>query len=235
MIKNYFRFNLQLATLKMNFFKLDERTIGIIKSEMTRITGIFVSDYELYQKFCKKSNKLDFSKYVYVLSIPVGKNRNLVKIIATYLKLDFQKQILSNIYFSKPIFFVCDEYSEIANNDDAHFFSLSREYQCINIISIQSYTSLINTFNREYPAKVIIQNLVNKIWFRNDDTYTIGEAIKLIGKESKKYQTTNLGENAKGTYYNPLSRKFKNYASTISKSYSFQEKKNIEWMRIILP
>ena len=69
---------------------------------------------------------------------------------------------------------------------------------------MQSYSSLINTLNNEYSAKVIIQNLVNKIWFRNDDNYTIDEIIKQIGKELKRYEVKNISENGNNTRYNIL-------------------------------
>ncbi len=221
-----FNINSAFSNIKNEFFNLDDRTIGIIKSEITRITSIFSSDKNLYDKFCTKSDTLDFYNNIYVLSINIGENRKLLKTIATYLKLDFQKQILSNIYLKKRVFFICDEYQEIVNVEDANFFSLSREYKCISIVSIQSYTSLLNTLNNENATRVIIQNLVNKIWFRNDDSYTISEIIKQIGKELKDYKTTNYSENAQKTRYNIFRSYFKNYNSAIAKGISFSEKED---------
>lgn len=219
-----FNINAAILNIKNEFLKLDDRTIGIIKSEITRITSIFVSDNLLYKKFCRKSDDIDFYNNIYVLSINIGENRKLLKIIATYLKLDFQKQILSKIYFKKEVFFICDEYQEIANVEDAHFFSLSREYKCINVISMQSYSSLLNTLNNEYATRVIIQNLVNKIWFRNDDLYTVNEIIKQIGKEIKDLKTTNYSENAQNTSFSIMTNHFKNDRSSIAKGISFSEK-----------
>ena len=57
----------------------------------------------------------------------------------------------------------------IVTKTDGDFFSLSREAKCINIVSTQSYSSLKNTLKDDASVKVIIQNLVNKIWFRTDD------------------------------------------------------------------
>lgn len=220
-------FNLRsaISNIKNEFLMLDDRTVGIIKSEITRITSVFVSDKKLYDCFCQKSDELNFYNHIYVVSINIGENQAISKIICTYLKLDFQKQVLSTSFNRKNVFFICDEYQEIANIEDGHFFSLSREYQCINIISMQSYSSLIEKLRNEYAAKIIIQNLVNKIWFRNDDTYTISEVIKQIGKETMRYQTTNVTESPKFTHFNIFSNKFKSYHSSLSKSYSFSEKK----------
>lgn len=219
-----FNINSAISNIQNEYFKLDERTIAIIKSEITRITNVFVSDKLLYDKFCQKSDYIDIYNNIYVLSIDIGKNLKLLKVIATYLKLDFQKQVLSNFFSKKQVFFICDEYQEIANIEDAHFFSISREYKCVNVISMQSYSSLLNSLNNEYSARVIIQNLVNKIWFRNDDVYTINEIIKQIGKEKKDLKTTNFSENARSSRFNILSSKFKNYNTSLAKSISYSEK-----------
>lgn len=224
--KDLFNINSAISNIKNEYFKLDERTISIIKSEITRITSVFVSDKLLYDKFCQKSDNMDIYNNIYVLSIDIGKNQKLLKVIATYLKLDFQKQVLSKFYLNKKIFFICDEYQEIANIEDAHFFSISREYKCINVISMQSYSSLLNSLNNEYSARVIIQNLVNKIWFRNDDVYTINEIIKQIGKEKKDLKTTNFSENARSSRFSIISSNFRNYNSSLSKGISYSEKED---------
>lgn len=221
-----FNINSAISNIKNEFLKLDDRTIGIIKSEITRITGIFASDKRLYKKFCGKNDNIDFYNNIYVLSINIGKDKKLLKVIATYLKLDFQKQILSNFYSKKRVFFICDEYQEIANVEDANFFSISREYKCINVISMQSYSSLLNALNNEYSSRVIIQNLVNKIWFRNDDVYTVNETIKQIGKEIRDIKTTNFSENAQNTRLSITLNKFKSYNSSLTKGISFSEKED---------
>ena len=220
-----FEINSAILNIKNEFLKLDDRTIGIIKSEITRITSVFVSDKNIFNKFCNTKNNVCFNEdNIYVLSLNIGKNRQLSKIISTYLKLDFQSQILSRKVNSNPVFFICDEYQEIVNEQDAAFFSLSREYKCINIVSMQSYTSLINALSNENTAQVIIQNFVNKIWFRNDDSYTISQIIKQLGKEVKKYETLNYSESSQDSKYNFLLRGFKNYKSGLSKSISISDK-----------
>ncbi len=214
-----FEINSSLSNIQNEYLKLDERTSSIIRSEITRITDVFTSDYNVSQKFCSKTDKLDFSQdYICVLSMNIAENKKLAKIISTYLKLDFQKQILN--FNKKPTFFICDEYQEFSNVEDANFFSLSREFKCINVVSMQSYTSLSNSLNNSNAAKVIVQNLVNKIWFRNDDIYTVEEIIKQIGKEDKEKLSINLNEASKETKYSIFSNKFKNIKSNLSQGYT---------------
>lgn len=222
-----FNINSAMTNIKNEFLKLDERTSGIIKSEITRVTSVFVSDINIYNKFCSSNEILDFdSNKLYVLSIDLGKNKELAKIISTYIKLEFQSQILAKKQNINPVLFICDEYQEIANEEDARFFSLSREYMCINVVSMQSYSSLLNTLRNENASKVIIQNLVNKIWFRNDDIYTVSEIVKQIGKEIKNYETVNYSESSQNSKYSFFTNNFKNYKSGLSKSISLSEKQD---------
>lgn len=220
-----FKINTSMQNIKKEYLTLDYRTLNIIRAEITRITSVFVTDYHIYKKFCFFTDRLDFFHKIVVFSMDIGKYQNLAKIVATYMKLDFQREVLlrnTNILNQKkivnPIFFVCDEFQEVCNEEDASFFSLSREYQCINLVSMQSYTSLIRVV-KEDAAKVIIQSLVNKIWFRNDDVYTIQEIMKLIGKEVKNYHSINISENGQHTRFQMLNRNFVDYKTGISKGY----------------
>lgn len=176
------------------FFSLDDRTLGILKSEVTRITNCFVSDSDISSTFCplrKDKTFLGFKDVIntgkiVVLNMNINEYRNLSKIIATYLKLDFQTEVLRQLSASNgnihPSAFISDEYSEYVSATDANFFSQSRESRCINVVSTQSYTSLLNSLNNKYSVEVIVQNLVNKLWFRSDDTFTIEDAQKQIRK-----------------------------------------------------
>ena len=185
-------FKTSLEFFTCEFQSLDQRVLSIIQSEVSRITQLFVSDYEVAKTFCPLKENISFRGFenlennIVVLNMNIAEYRNLSKIIATYLKLDFQSEILMRLAKKNtinPVAFVCDEYHEYATQNDADFFSESREAKCINIISTQSYTSLLNSVKETSAAKVIIQSLVNKIWFRTDDIFTIEEAQKQLGKE----------------------------------------------------
>lgn len=211
--------------LQNEFLNLDSRVQSILKSEITRLTIPIITEYEIYNQFGKHSNKLqyiDFSNrhQIVVLSMDIAENKSMVKIISTFLKLNFQREILKNIINPIPTFFIADEYQEFVNVEDATFLSLSREAKCMNIISTQSYSSIKNTLKDENATSVIIQNLVNKIWFRNDDNFTIQEVIKQLGKVNVKKETTQISENATESKKHLLIKGFKNKKSNISTSIS---------------
>ena len=66
----------------------------------------------------------------------VAEYKNLSKIIATYLKLDYQTEIMINLSKKnvRTTAFICDEYAEYVTKTDSDFFALSREAKCINIL-----------------------------------------------------------------------------------------------------
>ena len=199
-------------------------------SDITRITNTFFSDYDIFSTFSPNKTKLNFlgfqdvirSGKIVVLNMNISEYSLLSKIIATYLKLDFQTEILSSLSSGivRKTAFICDEYDKYCTKTDSDFFSLSRESKCINIVSTQSYSSLKNTLKDESSVKVITQNLINKIWFRTDDIFTIEEAQKQLGKEEKQKISKTISESAKETNFNYITNTLNSMNSNISESYN---------------
>ncbi len=220
--------NTALEFFEKEFNSLDSRTLAILKSEITRITNVFISDYYISQTFCPKKEDLNFKGFssmlsngkIVVLNMNIAEYKNLSKIIAAYLKLDFQSEVMYNLSHNKvkPSAFICDEYAEYVTKTDADFFSLSREAKCINIVCTQSYSSLKNTLKDETAVKVITQNLINKLWFRTDDIFTIEEAQKQLGKEEKLQTSTSISENSRETRFNYITNSLNSKDSNITES-----------------
>lgn len=225
-------FNLltSIEFFEKEFLKLDTRTMAILKSEITRITGCFVSDYQVQKVFCPSKKNINFKGFkslissgkILVLNMNLSEYKNLSKIIASYLKLDFQTEVMARLAKAnlniRPVVFISDEFHEYVTTTDADFFAQSREAKCINIVATQSYTSLLNTLNNPNATKAIIQNLVNKFWFRTDDIYTIEDAQKQLGKEEKTKYSKTISENAKTTNFNIFTKKFNSLDSNLSES-----------------
>ena len=227
-IEEVYDLNTSLDFFQKEFDNLDSRTLSILKSEITRITNTFVSDYDVLNTFCPQKENLKFQGFqevlskgkIVVLNMNIAEYKNLSKIIAAYLKLDFQTEIMIGLANGnkRKTAFICDEYAEYVTKTDSEFFSLSREAKCINIVSTQSYSSIKNTLKDETSVKVICQNLINKIWFRTDDILTIEEAQKQLGKEEKTKTSKNISESAKETKYNYFTKSLVNKDSSISES-----------------
>ena len=227
-LEQIYELNMALNFFEREFQSLDPRTSSILKSEITRITNTFISDYNVLKTFSPERKELTFLGFedvikngkIVVLNMNIAEYKNLSKIIAAYLKLDFQTEIMKNLNNNNERItaFICDEYAEYVTKTDSDFFALSREAKCINIVSTQSYSSLKNTLKDETYVKVICQNLINKIWFRTDDIFTIEEAQKQLGKEEKEKISKNISESAKKTKYNYLTKSLVNKDSSISES-----------------
>ncbi len=213
------------------FFSLDTRTISILKSEISRITSIFVSDYNVSKVFCSPKNEINFHGFedvlntgkIVVLNMNISEYKNLSKIIAAYLKLDFQTEVMSRLgktTILRKSAFISDEFHEYVTSTDSDFFAQCREAKCINIIATQSYSSIKNALKDEAATKVLLQNLINKLWFRTDDIFTIEEAQKQIGKEEKEKISTTISENAKETKLNFVTNTLMSRDSNLSESYN---------------
>ena len=226
-------FNLlsSIEFFEKEFLKLDSRTMAILKSEITRITGCFISDYQVQKVFCPLKEEINFKGFknlisqgkILVLNMNLAEFKNLSKIVAAYLKLDFQAEVMSRLSWSKDnsfrsVAFISDEFHEYVTSTDADFFAQSREAKCINIVTTQSYTSLLNSLDNQNTTKTIIQNLVNKFWFRTDDIFTIEDAQKQLGKEEKTKISKTISENAKTTNFNIITKKFNSLDSNLSES-----------------
>ena len=228
--KQIYDLNTALNFFEKEFNCLDNRTLAILKSEITRITNLFISDYAISKTFCPQKSEINFKGFksmlsegkIVVLNMNIAEYQNLSKTIAAYLKLDFQSEVMYNLSHNKvrPSAFICDEYSEYVTKTDSNFYALSREAKCINIVCTQSYSSLKATLKDETSVKVITQNLINKIWFRTDDIYTIEEAQKQLGKEEKLKTSTSISESAKETKFNYITNSLNSKDSNITESYN---------------
>ena len=212
------------------FINLDSRTASILKSEITRITGCFISDFDVLNTFSPEKVDLNFfgfedvvnSGKIVVLKMNIAEYRNLSKIIAAYLKLDFQTEVMARLAHAnseiRDVAFISDEYHEYVTETDADFFAQSREAKCINIVVTQSYTSLLNAINNQYSVKVIVQNLINKFWFRTDDIFTIEDIQKQVGKEEKKKFSKSFSESRNKAKFNFITKNFNSNDTSISES-----------------
>ena len=147
--------------------------------------------------FCPIKEDINFDGFkevlekgkIVVLNMNIAEYKNLSKIIASYLKLDFQSEVMSRLGTNSKIrksAFISDEFHEYVTITDSDFFAQCREAKCINIVATQSYSSIKNTLKDESATKVILQNLINKFWFRTDDIFTIEEAQNKLEKKKKK-------------------------------------------------
>ena len=60
--KEIFNINSSVDYIEKEFLKLDERTKGILIAEISRITGMFVLNYDINKVFCPRKEKINFKR-----------------------------------------------------------------------------------------------------------------------------------------------------------------------------
>jgi hypothetical protein len=191
------------------YTNLSENTLSIIQSVVTQMTQFFYTDPDVRNSFCAPLEELNFLGFkevvdngkIVILKMNIAQYRNLAKTIAAYMKLDFQDEVMQRLVredanTTRPLFMISDEYQEFVTATDAEFYAQSREPKCCTIVATQSYTSLINTLKDRDTVRTVTQNLINKIWLRTDDLFTVEEAQKQLGKEDKEKITKSISESS---------------------------------------
>lgn len=217
------------------FEQCDERVRSIIESEVTRMTSTFTSDPLVTRTFCAPQEELNFHGFdelvdkgrIVILRMNMEEYQNLAKIMSTYLKLDFQSAVMTRLVRpganrERPLIFINDEYHFMASRTDGRFFSVCREAYCVNVVATQSFTSLIESLGDKTAVETILQNLVNKIWLRSDDHYTIEAAQRATGKEIQYRRSESLTESGKDSNFSWVFGRSVAKDSNLSKSVSYQ-------------
>jgi Type IV secretion-system coupling protein DNA-binding domain. len=202
-------FETSLDYFDNEYTNLSENTLSIIQSVVTQMTQFFYTDPEIRNTFSPSIEELNFHGFqdvidrgrIVILKMNIAQYRYLAKTIAAYMKLEFQSEVMQRLTreganTERPVFFFADEYQEFVTSTDTEFYAQSREPKCVNIVATQSYTSLINTLRDRDVVRTISQNLINKIWLRTDDLFTVEEAQKQTGREDKEKISRSISENA---------------------------------------
>ena len=79
-----------LSFFENEFKNLDSRVLSILKSEISRMTNIFMSDYDIQKTFCPKKEAINFKGFkdvikngkIVVLNMNIAMYKNLSKLIA---------------------------------------------------------------------------------------------------------------------------------------------------------
>ena len=211
-------------------------TIATVQAVVTQMTAFFASSERIQRAFCPEESSLNFPGFdrvidegkIVVLAMNIAEYPRVARTIAAYLKLDFQAAILQRTAKSRqgqsqrPMSFICDEYQEYVTSNDGNFYGISRQARCCSIVATQSYTSLLKALQGNRPEfETLVQNLVNKIFFRTDDRTTIELAQFLMGKEEKTKVSKNLSESANDASLSGFFGSIISPKSTISESVTY--------------
>ncbi len=176
------------------FGKFEEKTKANIMATVAQVLSPFRNP-ELVDAFCRSSH-LQMEKVldgtIYLLSLPLAEWGLGGKIAYNFIKLRFfnvmQKRLTQpNWNQARPVFFLCDEYQEIASGNkdslsDLNFWDKSRTSKTIGIVSAQSISSFYAAIGDRDIANAILQNFRQKICFRTEDQTTLDYLNRLTGQ-----------------------------------------------------
>lgn len=217
------------------YSEIKPETKAIFNSEISRMIRPFVSNYKAVKTFCCSKDELNFLGFeeliqkgkIVILKMDWASYQDLAKIIAAYLKLDFQTEVLSRLakphMSRRPLTFICDEYHIFVTSNDYDFYSLSREARCCNIVATQSYSSLLENLHSIEKVRVLMTNLKNKVFLQTDDKLTIDEAKTLFGKDEKKRERISISEGTdhNGKYMPVFNKVASKKGTSFNKSISY--------------
>lgn len=196
------------------FNRMDQKLREIIVSEVTRMTNPFISKKEIKDIFCPTAEEINFVGFksvieegkIVIWNINGNKEKKLSKLVAAYMKIDWQEEVLNtlelpkdSIAYKRQKALICDEYQHYCTRNDADFISQSREANGVMIVATQSYSSLLAALkNDEQVFNMLIQSFINKIVFRTDDTsFTVKKIKEQLGKFEVEKISTSTTESAR--------------------------------------
>lgn len=129
---------------------------------------------------------VDQGKILYVY-MPVAEKEAMSKVICTFAKLEYFREVLRRPDKKRPSFFFCDEFqvyfTTIQGKGDADFFERSRQSRHVNIIASQNLQALYKQSPKKEAVLNLIGNCASKIFLQNTEDETNEFASKLFGEQ----------------------------------------------------
>lgn len=140
---------------------------------------------------------LDRGGLLYV-HMPVADKEAMARVVCTFVKLEFQREVLRRPGKSRRSFFFCDEFQSFftiqQGKGDADFFERSRQSKHANVIATQNLPALFKVSPQDKnPVLNLLGNCAVKIFLRNTDDETNQFASKLFGQKIVSLGSSNFG------------------------------------------
>jgi type IV secretory pathway TraG/TraD family ATPase VirD4 len=155
----------------------------------------------------RMADVVDSGKILYVY-MPIADKEAMSKIVCTFMKLEFFREVLKRPDKSRPSFFLCDEFQSFfttgAGKGDADFFERSRQSRHMNVIATQNLPALLK---QAKGTEIAVDNLLGhcavKIFLRNTDPKTNELASKLFGQRIDALVNTSRSQSSTSTAGQP--------------------------------
>jgi hypothetical protein len=168
-----------------------EKTRSIVQAQLQGMLNPFLASPYL-QVFGERSTInlgaiLDQGKLLYVF-MPIAERETMSRVVCTFIKIAFQREVLRRRRKPRPSLFLCDEYQAFFTPDsgggrgDEDFLALSRESHHANIIATQNLPSLLKQTADDQPVMNLLGLCATKVFLRNTDNSTNDYASTVFGE-----------------------------------------------------
>ena len=177
---------------------MPDETKATVRSFVSNMIGNFLS--EPYDKlFSGHSSKriadiLEGGKILYVY-MPLADKQIMSRVVCTFVKLEFYREVLKRTGKERPSFFLCDEFQSFfttgSGRGDADAFELTRASNHANIVAFQNLNSLYKQTESRESVMTMLGNCAIKIFLRNTEKETNEYASDLFGEHIETLSSTS--------------------------------------------
>lgn len=194
-----------------NWETLADDTKSVVRSYLANMLDPFtIEPYdELFsgRSTTSVSEMLEQGKILYVY-MPIADKEIMAKVVCTFVKFEFNREVLKSPGKERPSFFLCDEFQAFftvgAGRGDADAFERTRQSNHANIIAFQNLPALLKQAPNQEPVDNLLANCAIKLFLRNTDTRTNEYASGLFGEHVETLVGT--GQSSTGAKPGNLSR-----------------------------
>lgn len=175
-------------------------TRATIRGFVTNMLGSFLKE-PFDTLFSGKSSTtiaqvLDEGKILYV-HMPIAEREVMARVVTTFVKLEFYREVLRRPRKKRPSFLLCDEFQSFftvgQGKGDADAFERTRESNHANIVAFQNLNALFKQTDRKEPVLNLLGNCAIKLFLRNTEKETNEYASDLFGEHIETLSSTSVG------------------------------------------
>ncbi|NOE36216.1 type IV secretory system conjugative DNA transfer family protein [Ruegeria sp. HKCCD7318] len=190
------------------WFALANDARSTVRSFVSNMLGTFLTPpYDTLftgHSTARIGDVIDNGGILYV-NMPIADKEVMARVVSTFIKLEFYREVLKRRDKSRPSFFLCDEFQSFfttgQGRGDADAFERTRQSNHANIVAFQNLNALFKQTDRKEPVLNMLGNCAIKIFLRNTERETNEFASDLFGEhiETMAGASVSVAQGARGS------------------------------------
>lgn len=194
-----------VAYMSRDWMNLADNTKSVVRTYLGNMLNPFLQE-PFDALFSGRSTMtvgamIDQGKILYV-GMPVAEQEVMAKVVSTFVKLEFFREVLRRMDKPRPSFFLCDEFQTFMTNGggrgDEDAFERTRQSNHANIIAFQNLPALLKRAQKRDPIDNLLGNCAVKLFLRNTDVATNEYASGLFGDHIETMVGTGSSSSGQG-------------------------------------